>query len=740
MKKERMIGRARYAGYLLIIMQGFIMALLAVFILNQKYMTVWRTYPQSNESTTVYMKNVSAEKQQDTQEFLLMAANYQNLFISRMDMILDNGGSTDGYKFGIYGNTDGQPVGLSFLDESILTAADLKKLMDSDNPESTLGVETGSIYSIGAIPDFRFYEHVVIKKLPCLFEDSQTVNGTYTILGLKSDAERETFLHDLAKASGLSESDLLEPGSGNATNNQIMRDVLCAFLAAQIFLNIVFFLVVTMKNLPKQGKLTLLGWSRTAFAKKILGGFLIFSVAAVPVLTVANGLIAGWGKLSVTLLACYLVAACANVILVLVELLISASVIMMTKPLDAIRGRIPKKTLYALGIAAYLAICAGLVFCGGYVDQPISSISDNARLTRRWASVSEYQLLRDFSVGQDGDSFSGNSKELDQDLYNWYSSIADIPGVYLIQTDYYDEEILAEWQSYHTYSSMPSEPVWLFTMSPSYLENLGVEIENNALVSAKSGARLYLIPSGLSDEEQKHISDWLQERDTRSLSEGDIQTIFTQTPSFLFVEYEPNQQFFTWTTDDQNSMETDAPIIYVATPQNMNYTETESLKASGFNGYIKFADAQTASICTEAKILSSYHLTDNELVFTDVHNYIDGLQKELGITLMWFGLVFLMLLLSLVGLLLTLAAVFRIVNQEKINVKKFMGFSFFQMYGKPMLFLSVLIVFELAAMLVMGSKFGLLLVIMASAIQVLIFVKYMAHNELKNVLAAFKGE
>ena len=149
---------------------------------------------------------------------------------------------------------------------------------------------------------------------------------------------------------------------------------------------------------------------------------------------------------------------------------------------------------------------------------------------------------------------------------------------------------------------------------------------------------------------------------------------------------------------------------------------------------------QTAMKCTNTDILSNYNLTDNDLKFVDVHNYIDGLQKELGTTLMWFGIVFVMLMLILIGLLLTLATVFRIVNQEKINVKKFMGFSFLQMYRKPIILLSILIILELIAMLVIGSKFGLLLVLMVSAIQVIIFVKYMTHNEIKNVLIAFKGE
>ena len=109
----------------------------------------------------------------------------------------------------------------------------------------------------------------------------------------------------------------------------------------------------------------------------------------------------------------------------------------------------------------------------------------------------------------------------------------------------------------------------------------------------------------------------------------------------------------------------------------MKYTETESLKASGFNGYIKFANAQTAMSCTSADILSGFDLSDNAPQFASVHNYIDGLQKNLETTLMWFSLVFVMLML--------------------------------------------------------------ILLVIVSLVQVVAFTKYMAHNELKNVLAAFKG-
>ena len=735
-----MIGKIRYAGYLFIIIQGVIIALLAVFLLNEQYMSEWQKYPQGSEYTVIYLKNVAPEKQKDIQHFLTETADQQKLFISRTDLMLDNNGSIKGYKIGVYGNVENNITDFSFLNCAILNSEKLSILLNAENPDSTLGVETGSVNSVGDIPHFRFYENVVVKQLGSLFNDSKTVNGQYKIVGLSESEEKKSFLHMLSEISGLSESNILETSGGNSSNNLVMRDILLAFFAAQIFLNIVFFLVIAMKNLPKQGKLVLLGWTRTAFAKEILGNFFVFSMLIIPVLVVVNGLLGGWGSFSVTLLSRYAVAACINVGLIGAEILISASVILITKPLDAIHGRIPRKVLYGLGIVAYLGVSFGVIFCGAYVDQPMKMISRNASLSQRWETVSQYQLLSEISIGEEAESFSGNSKELDQNLYDWYSSIAEKSGVYLIQTEYYNEDILKMWNSNQTYKAIPSDPFWLFTISPNYLETLGIQVDESALARAKEGARLYLMPAGMNEEEKEQVSKWVQEKDTKSISDGDIQTAFTQQPSFLFIEYESKEKLFTWTTDDKNSTEVNSPVIYIATPQNMKYTETESLKATGFNGYIKFADKQSAMACTAPSILSAYHLTDNSLIFTDVQNYIDGLQKELGTTLLWFGIIFLMLLLILLGLLLTLAMVFRIANQEKINVKKFLGFSFMQLYGKPMLMLIVWCVIELIAMLIIRSKFGLLLILAVSLIQVFIFIKFMARNELKNIITAFKGE
>lgn len=172
----------------------------------------------------------------------------------------------------------------------------------------------------------------------------------------------------------------------------------------------------------------------------------------------------------------------------------------------------------------------------------------------------------------------------------------------------------------------------------------------------------------------------------------------------------------------------------------MRYFETESLRANGFEGYIKFSDEATMVKYTDPSVFAQYHLSDNEITFSKVSNYIDGLQKELWLTMSWFGLVFLVLLVILIGLLIILATIFRIANQEKINVKKFLGFSFWQIYRGPVIFLAGVGGIELLTMLILQSKFGFMLMVLVLLLQALIFIKYMSRNELERVLLAFKGD
>lgn len=739
MKKVSFVGTLRYLGGVLIVMQGVLLALLAIFMLNNAYQEQWKEYGKNENSMTVYLDSVSEESGYEIEQYLFDKAESNHLFIIRRDSSLADDGSFSGYTFGIYGDVENNKVSFSFYGKSVLNSEMLSALMQSEEDESTLGIDKGSVYSLGNIPSIRFGDQIVFKKLQTLIEESGTIQGEYTIVGADNE-DWQKILTDLASICKLSEENLLKAMSGEEVDSSFKKVIILIFVLTQMMLNTVFFIIITLRNLDKGGKLALLGWSRGAFCYELFGCFLWYAMIAVPILTFVGIVWSGWTKISMAYISYFFLYAVLNLILIVIEIGISAAILMSISSLSAIRGRFPKKILYFLGILAYLGVSIGIVFCGLYVDSPMQMISENTKLSESWEDVSDYQILRSISVGNDESSFAGTSKELDQDIFDWYKEIHKENGVYLVQTTYYDQEILDSWRRNEIYTTVPKDAFWYFTFSESYIRKIGINISNEILQDAENGTRVYLIPSGMTEEEKETMKSWLEESSVSGIKEGDIETVFNTNQETEFVEYEHSDELFTWVTSSTEESVCMMPVIYICTPENMTYFESESIRAIGLDGYIKFEDKDVAEKYLDSELLERFNLNDNNLIFASVQKYIDGLQKDLMSTIAWFGLVFLILTIILVGILVAIAAIFRIANQEKLNVQKFLGYGFLNMYAKPMIMLGIVIVTELVIMLCGGSKFGFIAMLLVAIVQLLIFARYMTKNEISNVCIAFKEE
>ena len=615
----------------------------------------------------------------------------------------------------------------------------LNNLLLSKIDESTLGIDKGSIYSVGEIPSFKFGEKTVFKKLNYLIEESGTINGDYVVLGLK-DSDKNGFVQGLALACNVPADNLLKEMKGYSVDNSFMRTIILVFIFAMIILNAVYFMIITLRNISKSGKLALLGWSKTAYCTETLGIFIGYALLNIPIQILIGILLSGWSKITGLFISHFILFAVINVILVALEIAISAIIQISVNPLNAIKGRIPKNILYIFGILAYIGVSAGIIFCGIYVDSPMKTLSEDARLSQMWSNVSEFQILKSISVGNDKSSMTGNSKALAQSFYDWYKGMYDDNGVYLINTTYFDNEQLDGWKQNNGYKNTPEKPFWYFSYSPNYIKSLNLNVDSSIINEAKSGIRVYLIPKSYSENEKVKLKNYLTESSTKRPHEADISTIFNKEKNVKFVEYTPKNNMFTWNPNSTYENACANPVIYICTPENMTYFESESFNANGFNGYIKFVDKSVAEKHLDTNILEKYKLNDNNLEFVNTREYIDGLQKDLMTTIEWFGVVFLILVLILLGILIALATVFRIANQEKINVKKFLGYGFINLYRMPIIMLISVICIELIIMLIMQSKFGLLLMLILAFIQILIFSRYMTKCEIENIRMAFKGD
>lgn len=736
MKKVSLIGTWRYPGIILIAMQGILFVLLAIFKLNDTYLERWSQYGEIDNTFSIYLENISEDYSDELERYLYTETADNRLYIIRRESLLARDGAFEGYAYGVYGDYENNDVGLSFCGKEIVSKEMISDLLKSQEEHATLGIEQGSEYCIKDIPKFRLGEKFVIKKLPTMISDSGTIQGQYLILGASQKVQGE-IISQIADICGIEKEQLLKSLHGENLDNSLKRLVLIIFIAAQIILNFIYFLLIAIRNLDKKGKLALMGWSGTEICYELFHCFIWYAILMIPLLIIAGDICSGWTEFLETFIVQFFAYSVLNLILVIIEICLASLVQLSVKSLDAIKGKFPKKVLYLFGITGYIGISIAITACGIYIDSPINYMNENAKISKNWSQVSDYQILKSISVGNDESSFSGTSNRLNQDIYNWYCDISDNAGVYLINTTYYDDAVLTMWRNSQIYDCVPEESFWYFTFSPSYIRDIGLKIDETFLEKAEKGTRIYMIPAGLDSEEKESICVWLTETAEEGIKESDIATEFNKNREVELIEYDAESDFFTWSTEAEG-YSCSMPIIYICTPANMKYFESESLRAVGLDGYIKFRNFDTAQKCLSRELLESYNLADNNLQFTDVGNYVDGLQKELLQTVMWFGVVFVILVAILIGIMLALATVYRIANEEILNVQKFLGYGFFNMYGKLMSGLGIINVGQLLTMFLVRSRFGLVAIAIVIIMQWIIFWKYMTRLEVQNIVQAFK--
>ena len=90
MRKVPLIGTVRYLGFILIVMQGILIALLAIFMLNSMYHNQWNKYLETGSSLNVHLQSISENHKDNIEEFLHSEALRKNLFIARKDLALND--------------------------------------------------------------------------------------------------------------------------------------------------------------------------------------------------------------------------------------------------------------------------------------------------------------------------------------------------------------------------------------------------------------------------------------------------------------------------------------------------------------------------------------------------------------------------------------------------------------------------------------------------------------------------
>ena len=225
----------------------------------------------------------------------------------------------------------------------------------------------------------------------------------------------------------------------------------------------------------------------------------------------------------------------------------------------------------------------------------------------------------------------------------------------------------------------------------------------------------------------------LIEKDTKNIRSDDIKTSFNENKEFEFLKYQFNQEVFSFSTKSVDKLMIKDPIILVITPENMIYRETESLIAIGLeNSYIKLEGEAEAKYLSQ-EYLSKFNLNDNYIEFATIRLFVDGIQKDLWLTIQLFLGALIAITFIVIILLISIITIFQNAYKEKISVKKFLGYSNFSIYKIPLLLTTFMVTLDIVTVILFHSKVGIVFMIVLGLIQLIIFYKVMISNQMKKL-------
>lgn len=606
-------------------------------------------------------------------------------------------------------------------------------LSHSDN-SMTIGLDKGSNNMLYELPDLLFSTPVVIERLDFTFQNTNTINGIYHINGLHDAVSRDNFLLHLSKMSGISVEDLTKESFGSNTDQGIWGIILAISILVNAFILLILFLICVLQSFKHFGTLILLGWDRKELWSAFFKNSLLFSIYIIPIISLCSWLLSGWSSFGLSSFILVFAGVSLSVLLLLFIFIIPTIVVYSVSPLAAIHKRLPMKPLMVTCLLFYTLV-AGLLIAVSYsLDAPMNQFIDNMKVSREWKNVEDMYVISSFVEGDDVGTYAGTTNSLERSMYNFYQRISKLPGVYIAQGQFLNQESLDA--VYGTYQHVPKKPFWYLKFSYNYLQDLGIPLSDEELLEMRNGTRLYFLPNTLNTEELEVMKAYLQESVT--VKPGDLQTNFTEKPKFMFKVYQPSRPIFTWSDSISYGTTSENPVIFVSTPENLYFMESANLVVSGYNGLLKIRDRETMEQVVSVLETEFPDLTDNRLSFTTVRNFINGLQKDLSYTFYLFSTIIAIIIITMMAIFWSFVLMYRLLFKEKLYVQYFMGFSPWKRYIGVLSLIISFSVMELIVSILVGSKLGVFMTLATFAFQIMLLYFSLFRKEGESIIQLFK--
>lgn len=729
--KNMLLGKMKYLILFLIGIQSVLLALVAIFLAGLQYQQSWQSYNHHSGTVTVYLQKLTEEQSQDVFNYFLEQSDL-SIWTKRSESS-DTGEGLNR----IYIDILGSSAGFSDFESTgkiVVSQQQFANLLSHSDNSMTIGLDKGSNNMLYELPDLLFSTPVVIERLDYTFQNTNTINGIYHINGLHDAVSRDNFLLHLSKVSGISVKDLTKESFGSSTDQGIWGIILAISILVNAFILLILFLICVLQSFKHFGTLILLGWDRKKLWSAFFKNSLLFSIYIIPIISLCSWLLSGWSSFGLSSFILVFAGVSLSVLLLLFIFIIPTIIVYSVSPLAAIHKRLPMKLLMVTCLLFYTLV-AGLLIAVSYsLDAPMNQFIDNMKVSREWKNVEDMYVISSFVEGDDVGTYAGTTNSLERSMYNFYQRISKLPGVYIAQGQFLNQESLDA--VYGTYQHVPKKPFWYLKFSYNYLQDLGISLSDEELLEMRNGTRLYLLPNTLNTEELEVMKAYLQESVT--VKPGDLKTNFTENPKFMFKVYQPSRPIFTWSDSISYGTTSENPVIFVSTPENLYFMESANLVVSGYNGLLKIRDRKTMEQVVSVLETEFPDLTDNRLSFTTVKNFINGLQKDLSYTFYLFGTIIAIIIITMMAIFWSFVLMYRLLFKEKLYVQYFMGFSPWKRYIGVLSLIISFSVMELIVSILVGSKLGIVMTLATFAFQIMLLYFSLFRKEGESIIQLFK--
>ena len=729
--KNILLGKMRYLILFLIAIQSVLLALVAIFLTGLQYQQSWQSYDHHSGTVTVYLQKLTEEQSQDVFNYFLEQSDL-SIWTKRSESS-DTGEGLNR----IYIDILGSSAGFSDFESTgkiVVSQQQFADLLSHSDNSMTIGLDKGSNNMLYELPDLLFSTPVVIERLDYTFQNTNTINGVYHINGLHDAVSRDNFLLHLSKMSGISVEDLTKESFGSSTDQGIWGIILAIIILVNAFILLILFLICVLQSFKHFGTLILLGWDRKELWSAFFKNSLLFSIYIIPIISLCSWLLSGWPSFGLSSFILVFAGVSLSVLLLLLIFIIPTIIVYSVSPLAAIHKRLPMKPLMVTCLLFYTLV-AGLLIAVSYsLDTPMNQFIDNMKVSREWKNVEDMYVISSFVEGDDVGTYAGTTNSLERSMYNFYQRISELPGVYIAQGKFLNQEYLDA--VYGTYQHVPKKPFWYLKFSYNYLQDLGIPLSDEELLEMRNGTRLYLLPNTLNTEELEVMKAYLQESVT--VKPGDLQTNFTENQKFMFKVYQPSRPIFTWSDSISYGTTSENPVIFISTPENLYFMESANLVVSGYNGLLKIRDRETMEQVVSVLETEFPDLTDNRLSFTTVKNFINGLQKDLSYTFYLFGTIIAIIIITMMAIFWSFVLMYRLLFEEKLYVQYFIGFSPWKRYIGVLSLIISFSVMELIVSILVGSKLGIVMTLATFAFQIMLLYFSLFRKEGESIIQSFK--